>query len=235
VRDDPCDFEAYYYMGVSYEAMRDYEQAVHAYKTGLAVRPLTPNGKYDEVYRIKLVDGLARAISKCSSRDAELDAAQAQAQKSQRAWDYFLLAKISRYSGDADNAVEQYNHAILLDHRDFVILKDYGLYLFEKLNQPDQARKVLMQAGAVNQQDPQVASALRQLGVVPGPSLMEKSDMVQPPLPSGPIPPFSDIEHSLGIGNGSGNAAKSGNNSAAGNTGSGGTAIPASSVQAPRN
>jgi hypothetical protein len=90
------------------------------------------------------------------------------------------------------------------------------------LNQTARARQVLWQAGAIDQQDREVASALRQLGVVPGPSLQDKSDLAKPVIPVGPIPPFNEI-----IGRGNPGSARP----AAGpidNT------VPAASLQAPR-
>lgn len=193
IRSDPRDFESYYYLGVCYESMKAYQQAIQAYKTGLDVQPLTYAGQQDEKqFHLKLLDGLASAVAKSESRDATLDELQAKAQKTQSAWDYFLLAKISRDSGDADAALDQYNHAALLANKNFAILKEYGLYL-QQLNQTARARQVLWQAGAIDQQDKEVASALRQLGVVPGPSLQDKSDLAKPVIPVGPIPPFNEI------------------------------------------
>ena len=227
IRDNPLDYEAHYYLGVCYDRMNAYQEAMLSYKTGLDVRPLTYAGKEDEAMHLKLIDGLAITIAKCDARDSEMDALQAKARKTQSAWDYFLLAKISRYSSDADAALEQYNHSALLDNHNFPILKEYGLYL-QQLNQSARARAVLWQAYALNQDDAQVATALRQDGVVPGPSLKDKSDLVQPVIPVGPIPPMAEIGRDLGINRGNTGGA------APATPATVDTTIPAASLQAPR-
>jgi tetratricopeptide (TPR) repeat protein len=197
INKDPRDYLSFYYLGVCYDQMRDYEKAIQSYNAGLKVQPLTYEGKDDHETFLKLMDGLGIAIAKSSERNAEIVSLEALAAKSQSAWDYFLLGKISRYSGDADKAVENYSHAVLLEKRNFTLLKEYGLYL-QQLNQVEQARSILVRANVLDLDDQQVAAALRILGVVPGPSLKEKSDLAQPVLlPRGPIPTITDITKSV--------------------------------------
>src|SRR5208282_463904 len=103
---DPRDYQSFYYLGVCYDRMQDYEKAIQSYKAGLAVRVKSYEGQDDQECFLKLMDGLAISISKSKARDAEIDAMEAQAAKTNNPWDFFVLAKISRYSGDADKAME---------------------------------------------------------------------------------------------------------------------------------
>jgi hypothetical protein len=100
-------------------------------------------------------------------------------------------------------ALDNYNHAALLDNKEFAILKEYGLYL-QQVGQGKRAVVALSQAYRINDKDEQVNGALVQLGIVPGPSLKEQSELAQPVIPKGPIPPvdFHKITNSLGFGGG---------------------------------
>ena len=99
----------------------------------------------------------------------------------------FLMAKIERGMGDADAALVAYAQASLLAPTDFYIAKDYGLYLLQ-LSQTERAKAELRRGYALNGNDSQLADALRRVGVIPGPSLKNEKDMVQPAVPVGPIP-----------------------------------------------
>jgi hypothetical protein len=78
----------------------------------------------------------------------------------------------------------------------------------------------------VNDKDEQVVGALRQLGVVPGPSLKEQGELAQPLVPKGPIPPLDmdKIKNGLGLG---GNKSEAPSVPVA--------PAPAASIQAPRD
>jgi len=99
---------------------------------------------------------------------------------------WFIVAKVYAFRGDADSAIDAYNRATLLTPKDFLMQKDYGLYL-ESIGQPQRAQAPLKKAYAIKP-DPQVADALRRVGIVPGPSLKPQSALAQPPVPKGPIP-----------------------------------------------
>ena len=101
--------------------------------------------------------------------------------------DSWLSAKVNRYLGDADAAVESYTQAALQDPSDFYIAKDYALYL-EELGQGETADTQLRRAYRLNPKDPEIAAALRRVGTEPGPSLKEKKQLAQPPIPQGPLP-----------------------------------------------
>ena len=95
-------------------------------------------------------------------------------------------------------ALENYQRASNLDVRNFDILKEYGLYL-QQAGQRQQAINILERAYRVNTQDQQVAAALRQNGIVPGPSLKEKNELAGPIIPKGPLD-FQKFKSSIGLG-----------------------------------
>ena len=78
---------------------------------------------------------------------------------------------------------------MLIDPRNFTIVKEFGLYL-QQLGQIDLARAVLRRANGLNQQDNDVAVALRDCGGVPGPANKDEADLAKPIIPEGPIPPI---------------------------------------------
>ncbi|CAN5653630.1 hypothetical protein BH09PLA1_BH09PLA1_35870 [soil metagenome] len=186
-RQNPRDYHSYYMLGCCYEQSGQHQQAIHAYRTALDVQHLTHEGKYDDEQRVKTINGLAAAIARSDTRDIETNSAVAKARTSQDADDYMLLGQIYSYRGDADSAVEAYDHAALLAPQSFYISKSYGLYL-ERLGQTGRAEAALRRAYALNVNDEEVNLALRRLGVIPGPSIKNQDALVQPPLPRGPIP-----------------------------------------------
>src|SRR5439155_17297520 len=70
IRSDPRDYKSQFYLGQSYEQMRQYQQAIQAYKASLDAQPLTLAGKEDQTQRLKTIDALASVISKSDQRDA---------------------------------------------------------------------------------------------------------------------------------------------------------------------
>jgi tetratricopeptide (TPR) repeat protein len=205
VRKDPRDYKSQYYLAVSCDAEQRYQEAIEAYRACLDIMKVTYDGQDDVKFRQKALDGLAITVAKADTHDTQINAFEKQAKTSRKAEDYFLLAKIFRYRQDADMALENYNHAILLDNRNFPMLKEYGLYLLQ-LNQSQRAMSTLSQAYRVNDKDEQVIGALRQLGVVPGPSLKEQDELAQPIIPKGPIPPLDLQKIRSGLGLGGNNA-----------------------------
>jgi tetratricopeptide (TPR) repeat protein len=224
LRITPQSYEDHYYLGVCYDYQHAYQEAIQSYRTALDVMKLSYEGRDNVAFRFKVLDALASAIAKSGTRDAELDSIEAKARASQKPEDYLLVAKVARYGGDADLALEQYDHAALLDSKNYWILKEYGLYL-EKLNQTVKARQILWQAAANDPtNDKELAAALRRVGVVPGPSLKDRDDLTTPALPVGPIPPPGELARDLGLG---GNAKPA--------SPAAGTPTPAASLQAPRD
>jgi tetratricopeptide (TPR) repeat protein len=183
IREDPRNYHAYYGLGQSYDQLGQYQQSIQAYKSGIQVMSTSLEGKEDLAFRMKLVDGAAAAIAKSADKNAELDALQ----KQQTGESYLMAAKIYRYSGDADSAMDFYNRGALLSPNDFYIQKDAGIYL-EQLGQGKRAEPALRKAFALNPKDEQVIAALRRIGVVPGPSIKDQKDLAKPVVPQGPIP-----------------------------------------------
>lgn len=185
VRQDPRDYKSHYYLGASYDALKSYHQAIQSYRAALDVMNVTFKGRGDEEFRTRILDGLANSLAKGGDRTTVTEALGGT--KVTQAEVKFTEAKVARILGDADTALIDYKQAMLLDPQDFYIAKEYGLYL-QSLGQAPQANIVLRRAYAINSRDKQVNAALAQLGVVTGPSLKDRDDLVKPPVPEGPLP-----------------------------------------------
>ena len=183
-RQDPRDYKSFYFLGACYDAVGSHQQAAQAYQSSLKVMELTLEGKKDAEFRARAIDGLGISLAKGHDRSAQIAMPQPGKRPAEDAW---LQAKVHRYSGDADAAVQSYNEAALQDPNDFYIAKDYGLYL-EELGQARQADIQLRRAYRLNSADEQVATALRRVGTVPGPALKQKEELAKPPVPRGPLP-----------------------------------------------
>ena len=168
VREDPRDYVAFYYLGESYSALKSYQQAIQAYRSSLDTIDLTREGRLDKPFRMKIMDGLAGAIAKSDNREAEITTQTAGGKES--AQNVLVVAKVHRLTGDADAALESYNRATLLEPKNFLAAKEYGLYLAQ-LGQNQQAEVMLRRAYTLNGDDQQVNDALRKLGVIPGPTI----------------------------------------------------------------
>ncbi len=204
-RQNPRDYKSYYYLGACYEKLNQYQQAIQSYDTARGLINVSMAGKYDDDFRIRIINGLGRSIARCDQRDIQTDAAVAQAETKSSGENWFVVAKIYAFRGDADSAMDAFNRAALLAPQNFMIQKDYGLYL-EQVGQLAKAQAPLKRAYALNGNDEQVAQALRRVGVVPGPSLKPQSALVNPPVPKGPIP---ELETSLDFMRGKSTAAPS--------------------------
>jgi tetratricopeptide (TPR) repeat protein len=185
-RQDPRDYQSFCYLGDSYQQMGQQQQAIQAYKTSLDTAKRTLQGREDEAFRARTLDGLAGSIAK--SGEVEINATAQAATSGANGEGYFLLAKVYRNLGDADSALDAYNRAALMGPKDFFIAKDYGLFL-EQLKQNQPAEKILRRAYSLNAKDADVVAALRRIGVVPGPSLYDANALARPAIPKGPIPP----------------------------------------------
>jgi len=202
IRSDPRDYRSQFYLGQSYEQMRQYQQAIQAYKASLDAQPLTLAGKEDQSQRLKTIDALASVISKSDQRDSEINAIDQRAKTGNNAQDYLLLGKIYANRGDADSAIDAYNRAFVINPQDFTIAKVYGLYLAQ-IGQNQRAAQALRKAYTLNQNDDQVNEALRRLNVVPGPGLKDESALVKPPIPQGPLPEVDLSKFKIGGSNAS--------------------------------
>ncbi|HEY7089033.1 MAG TPA: tetratricopeptide repeat protein, partial [Tepidisphaeraceae bacterium] len=187
VRQNPRSYEGYYWLGMSYTQIGQYQQAIASFKTARQTIDLTPEGKLDDDMRSKIISGLANAIAKSDERDVETNVATNDAKNFGGAESWFLLAKIYAYRGDADSAIDAYNRAALLDPTSFYISKDYGLYM-ERIGQKQRAEAPLRRAYSLNCDDAEVAAALRRIGIIPGPGLLNEDQLARPIIPKGPIP-----------------------------------------------
>ena len=182
-RQDPQDYQSYYYLGASYTQLRDYREAVSAFHTSLSVMPLTLQGQHDAAFHDRTLDALATAISRSPSVSSETSALEKQNAQNPSAENTWLLAKIYRYTGDADAAVDAYNKAVLIGMDNFALVKEAGLYE-QTLGQTERAAIALRQAHALKPDDPQVADALQRMGG--SPSGGGDSSVVQIPAPTAP-------------------------------------------------
>ena len=122
------------------------------------------------------MDGLAECIAKGGPSSDEEATLQRQAQSNPTVDQLWLLAKVYRYAGQADEAIETYTKAVLLDPGRFDVAKEAGLYE-ESLKQNDRAAETLKKAYADDPNDDEVNDALRRLGVVIGPSLRDAATL----------------------------------------------------------
>ena len=192
-RKDPRDYESYYYLGRSQESMKSFHQAIGSYRTALQVMKNHLKGREDVDFRARVLDHLASAIA--TSGDPGTEAAQrvrAEGSGPNVVEEQIVLAKVLQRQGDVDNAVNMFAQATLTDPSHFLAAREFGLYLLE-VGQNERATEQLKRAWVIRRkaskpEDEQVASALRKLDVVPGPSLLEEEDLAQPSIPRGPIP-----------------------------------------------
>jgi tetratricopeptide (TPR) repeat protein len=187
VRQNPRNYEGYYWLGMSYEQLGQYQQSIASFKTARQTINLAVEGKYDDDLRAKILSGLASAIAKSDQADTETDSANRDARNYGGAENWFVLAKIYAYRGDADSAIDAYNRAALLEPTAFYIAKDYGLYM-ERIGQRAKAEPPLRRAYSLNHEDKDVNAALRRIGVVPGPAILDEDQLARPVIPKGPIP-----------------------------------------------
>jgi len=186
-RQNPRDYQSYFYMGQSYAFLNQWQQSVAGYRTSLEVMDATLAGKADTNFRQNVMNGYASAIARSDARDVETDAAVRKAHASAKSNDWFLVAKIHAFRGDPDSAIDAYAKAESIEPGNFFISKERGLYL-EKLSQPQKAEPSLRRAYAIDPDDQELVAALRRLGIVPGLSIKEESALAKPLVPKGPIP-----------------------------------------------
>jgi tetratricopeptide (TPR) repeat protein len=187
IRTDPRDYKSQFYLGQCYEQLNQNQQAIQAYKASMDAQPRTLAGQEDEQQRIQTMDALASVIARADVNDAETNIIEQRARESRKPREYVLLAKIHENRGDADSAIDTYNQAYLIDAKDFLVVKEYGLYL-EKVGQKKKAEQTLRKAYTIKNNDVEVNEALRRLNVIPGPGLKDENALVKPPVPLGPLP-----------------------------------------------
>ncbi len=188
VKQEPRDFRSHYYLGYCYQQLGQYPMAVQSYRSGLGVMQIPVRDTEEAGFRNKMIDGLAQVIAQHDAGDIQLNAAEADAKNHPSAENWMLVSKIYRYRGDVELAASSYRAAAIADSSDFGVQKEAGLYLLNGARNPQDARPLLRRANALQPTDMEVAAALRQIDVVPGPSLKDDSELARPIIPRGPIP-----------------------------------------------
>ena len=168
VKQDPTDPAAQFYLGESYEATNNLNQAIVAYRLCLNLLPQTPAGRANVQMHDDCVTHLVSVVAKSDQAEQNIDVLEAEAAKNQDPQEYVIVARIFAQRGDPDSAINAYRQALALSPDDFGINKSFGLYL-SQMNQQELARPVLLHAYQLNGNDKQVSDALAQAGGVPAP------------------------------------------------------------------
>lgn len=186
-QQNPRSYESFYKLGQAYEQLGREQQALQSYRAAVDVMP-TDSTVELRAFREKAVEGLANCIAKGASRDAEMTASSEKANRTGKPVDWYVVARTYVAAGDADNAIDAYDRAMLASNsQDQAIAKSFGLYLAQ-VGQKKRAEATLGKAYQLDPLDEEVIAALRKLGVVPGPSLLETEQLHSPIVPKGPIP-----------------------------------------------
>lgn len=185
-RKDPRDFRAQYGLACSYDQLQHYQQALQQYETTLDVMTRTLAGRESPDFRAKVIDSLASCIAR-SGTTQEIAALRTKAPTDTTGEAYYILAKAYAYKGDADSALDAYNRGALAAPGNFHLAKDYGLYL-QKLGQNQKAATELTRAYRLRQDDAQVNAGLRQMGITPGPNLLQNEGFKIPLLSNVVLP-----------------------------------------------
>jgi Tfp pilus assembly protein PilF len=180
VRQDPTNYQAQFYLGECYEMGKQYDLAAHSYETSLDSMSKTLSGRQDTAFHDQAMDHLARLLAVADPSESQLNLLIQQSQQNHSGEGFRIVARAFRYRSDADSAIQNYRTALLMAPHDFDINKEYGLYLIQ-LSQSQQAVTLLREAYRQNQNDMQVNSALRQLGITPDDHLINgEADSNQP-------------------------------------------------------
>ncbi|MGN6506480.1 MAG: tetratricopeptide repeat protein [Tepidisphaeraceae bacterium] len=191
IRQNPRDYESHYYLGTIFARDGQYANAVAEYRNSLNTQGFTYEGQSNIAFRVRTIQALADALAKVHDRDASINTLETKAPEDPTGETYYVLGRVYATRGDADSALTAYGKAADVAPKTFFIVKEYGLYQ-EKMGQKDAAQKTLLAAYRLNQQDNDVNAALRRLGIVPGPSLLDPSQLAKPMFPKGPIPDYLD-------------------------------------------
>ncbi|MHC4274773.1 MAG: tetratricopeptide repeat protein [Planctomycetota bacterium] len=158
----PGDWEAHYRLGLCRLEMGELSAARTELKVALTNRPRDPD----------VVDALAETML-LQGHEAELFSfvkEHAESERTVRAW--LRLARYAARLGDADSAQTAFETAIVLDDGRTVEPYLQTAKFAEDLGDMDQALRRLRQAYGINPRDPRVGQRLRELGEVPGPTIV---------------------------------------------------------------
>ena len=191
IRQNPTDYQSAYYLATIYAKQGRYTEAAAQYKTAMAVQQATYDGRHDGAFHIKMIKGYADAVAKINDHDATVNQLEQDAKGSNTGDEAYTLALVYAGRGDADSAIPAFARAAEQAPGNFDIAKDQGLFL-TRVGQKAQAEQALRRAYRLNQSDNEVNDALRSLGVIPGPSLLNQDQVAKPLIPVGPIPNYID-------------------------------------------
>jgi tetratricopeptide (TPR) repeat protein len=181
IRQNPIDPESEFWLAMSYEQTQSYHEAIDAYKTALELMPPAGTPHYSISMHDNAFDRLAHIVAANDPTGSETDLIAQAATRDNSSDDFRLLGRVFRYRGDADSGLENYRRAVQIDPANFVAQRELGLYL-EQLTQNQEAAQVLRDAYRINQNDEQVNSALRRIGMEPGPGLLATEQPAARPL-----------------------------------------------------
>ncbi|MBC7785798.1 MAG: tetratricopeptide repeat protein [Burkholderiales bacterium] len=187
VRQNPRDYQSYFYLGQLYARNKEHSSAISHYKTSMAVQNVTLEGRHDVEFKLKTIDALSSSLATSDIRDSEINKLEKSAAESKTSDEYLSLAKTFAKRGDADSAIEAYAQAGVREPNAVHIFKEQGLYL-EQIGHKPLAEQALRRAYRLDDKDAEVTTALRRLGVVPGPAIKEDGELAKPLIPRGPLP-----------------------------------------------
>jgi cytochrome c-type biogenesis protein CcmH/NrfG len=142
IRSDPRDYKSQFYLAQSYENLKQYQQAIQAYKASLDAQPRTLAGKEDKEQQIATIKALASCIAKSDTNNAETNLVESAAKNGKQAQDWLLLANIHRDRGDADISAGRVQPRGAERSEEFHVVKEYALYL-EQVGQQQAAAQQL--------------------------------------------------------------------------------------------
>ena len=187
IRQNPRDFRSYRYLAQTYHKLGQDGEAVLNYKLSLQTQALSDAGKDDKAFRQETIEQLASLLAQSDPQDIEINRLQSEAATDTDGEKYYILARTFAHRGDPDTALSMYAQAMQQNPASAPIARDYGLYL-EQLGQRDAAVPVLEQAYRLDPANTQIDAALRRVGIIPGPSLMDENQLAKPLIPTGPLP-----------------------------------------------
>lgn len=182
IRQNPQDPESEYWLGMCDEQTQSWHEAIDAYKTSLRLMPPPNTVHYSVSMHDSAFDRLAHIIAEHDATGSETDLVAQNISKDAPSEDYRLLGRIFRFRGDADSSLDNYRKAVHVDPDNFAAQRELGLYL-EQLTQNQEAGQVLRDAYRINQNDYQVNTALRNIGMEPGPGLLATEEPAAHPYP----------------------------------------------------
>src|SRR5437764_4217283 len=167
IRQDPRDYRSQYYLGLCYDELKQHHQAFASFRTALNVMSELGPNLSDPTFRPQIQDAYGASIARHDENESEVNAVIKRAQGSTSGEEWFILAKAFRLRGDADRAVDAYTRAARVAGDDFLIRREFGLYLLDPLGQNKDAEYWLRLAYKLDQRDAAVNEGLAKLGVTP--------------------------------------------------------------------